>query len=120
MSLVSPDRRRHDDRKRGADAELHTDFFGNPEKAEHLEQHRNDNSAAANPEQSGEQPGNDSGGHHRDRNPDQFADWRPCHGSAATVAPQQPGQLGDALPFLAAINGVLDAAYPLRAQHNAC
>ncbi len=51
MSPVRPHGGRHDDREGGSDAELHADLFGHAEKTENLEEHRNDDGAAADPEQ---------------------------------------------------------------------
>ncbi len=119
MRPVRPHGGRHDDREGGSDAQLHADLFGHAEEAEDLEQHRNDHRAAADPEQSGKQAGDDPGSHYGDGKPNQLGDRHPRHGSAAAVAAQQLGQFADALPFLAVIDGVLDAAHPIRTQDNA-
>ena len=56
MSEIGPDRGRHDDRDRGADAKLHAHRVGHAEHAEHLVEHRHDDGAAADAEQAGENP----------------------------------------------------------------
>ena len=47
MCLIGPHRGRHDDGHRGSDAELHARVLGHAEKAEDLEQHWDDDGAAA-------------------------------------------------------------------------
>ena len=74
-------RRRHDDRERGADAQLHAHLLRHAEQPEDLEEDRNDDRAAANPEEPGENAGDDPDGHHRRREPDQIAD-RYAHDSS--------------------------------------
>ena len=71
MGEIGAERGRHDDRERGADAELHADVLGNPERAKHLVEHRNDDAAAADAEQAGEEAGEhaaagNGGGQHRE------------------------------------------------------
>src|ERR1700736_1435871 len=54
---IRADGGRHDDRERGADAQLHAHLFGHAEDAEHLVERRHDQGAAADAEQPGENAG---------------------------------------------------------------
>ena len=75
---------RHDDRDRGADAELHAHVLGHAERAEHLVQHRHDDAAAADAEQAGEKPGDDATADDRKREP---ADLGEGHSKHVVAAP---------------------------------
>jgi len=50
---------------RGAEAKLHAHLVGHAEHAKDFVEHRHDHRAAADAEQSGENPGDDAGGDHR-------------------------------------------------------
>ena len=73
VRAVGAHRRRHDDRHRGADAELHTHSLRYAENTEHLKQHRDDNRAAADAEQPGKDAGHDAGDHDACRQPCKLA-----------------------------------------------
>jgi AbrB family looped-hinge helix DNA binding protein len=55
-----PQRGRDDHGKRGADREVHPDRLVDAERAEQLVQHRHQDAAATDPEQAGEQPGEEA------------------------------------------------------------
>ena len=61
MRAVGAQRGRHDDRKRGADAQLHPHGLGHAQQAEYLKQHWDDDGAAADAEQPGQHAGRDAG-----------------------------------------------------------
>src|SRR6516162_3679419 len=118
MRPIGAHRSGHDDGQRGSDAELHADLFWYAEQAEHLEQHRNYDGAAANAEQTGEQTRNNSSSDNRDRKPGQLAERYRGHGSRAAILAQQRRQLGNAGPLLAAIDRLLDLRCTFSSQKN--
>ena len=71
---IGADRGRHDDRERGADAQLHAHLVRHAENAEHLVEHRHDDGAAADAEQAGQKAGHDAADDDRGRQPEKLAD----------------------------------------------
>src|SRR5262245_61411384 len=88
-------RGRHDDRERGADADLHPNLLGDAEHAEDLVEHRHDDGAAADAEQPSEHTGDDAANHDHPGKPGELADGDAEHadlrngppGRTATSAP---------------------------------
>jgi hypothetical protein len=67
---------RHDDRERGADAELHAQLLRDLEMAKHLIERRYDDGAAADAEEAGKDAGGGAGDEDRQRQPDQAGEVR--------------------------------------------
>src|SRR5262249_3423524 len=61
------------DGERGADAELHAHFDRHVEDAEYLVEHRNDDRAAADPKQAGENPGDEAANNDHADEPSELA-----------------------------------------------
>jgi hypothetical protein len=64
---------RHDDGERGADAHLHAHIFRHIERAEHFVQHGNNDGAAADAEQAGEDADQDAGARDPEREQNDLA-----------------------------------------------
>jgi hypothetical protein len=78
VGKIGAERRRHDDRKRGPDAELHADFFRDTKRAKHFVEHRDDDAAAANAEQAGEDAGRHAAAGNRGRQQGKFLKRHAC------------------------------------------